>query len=469
MKQSELKALGTRLGDFVRHFAGELGRAERLRWCEQYLSGLLLDGERKSVEPMAARLEGADVQALQQFVSQSPWDHEAVQLSLTRLMLERQRAGRRAPAQNAEANSARGRGVEDGRQEPRHFLHEVDAVAVLCDTTLPKRGRHSVGVHAGRDGGAKSAGRQTVVTWHYLDPRGHFPLACELFLPEVWAGDEARMERAGVPAGRRRFRERWEVALELLGRWGRALEAVNESGMKISVKAVVCDVEYGGSREFRRALDARGYVFVTPVGEGEIYWPAGDSTSARPGEASVWDGPEAAGPLPACEWAAEALRRGGKWQSAKGPLGGRGDSEILAARVRESAGNGRGSDERWLVVERAGGGETRYYLSNASRDEKPSQLMSWARERLRVERGRRQMEEELGLGHFEGRSWRGLHHHLTLCFMAYCFLRLEQYKVKGKRKLYAEAAVRAMQHDEAERRAAALAPPPAETPGGESL
>src|SRR5436305_519873 len=114
MQLAQLKTLEKQLSEFVEQFSDLFGRSERRYWCKQYLTGLLLDGERKSIEPMADRVAGANAQALQQFVNQSPWAHEALQLDLMRLMLRR-RAGRRA-------------------------------VLVLDDTTLPKQGKSSVGV-----------------------------------------------------------------------------------------------------------------------------------------------------------------------------------------------------------------------------------------------------------------------------------------------------------------------------------
>ncbi len=149
MKVADLKAIEKHVGAFVEEFAPELGRAERRYWCKLYLTGLLLDGERKSIEPLARRVPGGDEQALQQCVNQSPWAHEPVQDKLARQLVGR---------------SGKGKGV-----------------LVLDDTTLPKKGKASVGV-ARQYGGAlgKVANCQALVTWHYCGVRAHFPLVGEV-------------------------------------------------------------------------------------------------------------------------------------------------------------------------------------------------------------------------------------------------------------------------------------------------
>ena len=141
MKISQLKSLEKQLSDFVEQFAPVLGRSERRYWCKLYLTGLLLDGERKSIEPMAARVPGGDEQCLQQFVNQSAWHHDTIQRQLLRLLIKR--------------------------------LGQSKCVLALDDTSLPKKGEHSVGVARQYCGAlGKVANCQSIVTWHFTHSKG---------------------------------------------------------------------------------------------------------------------------------------------------------------------------------------------------------------------------------------------------------------------------------------------------------
>jgi SRSO17 transposase len=397
MQLAQFKALEKQLGDFVEQFGELLGRSERRYWCKQYLTGLLLDGERKSVEPLAGRVAGGDTQAMQQFVNQSPWAHEALQLSLARSMLRRR--------------------ITRG------------AVLVLDDTTLPKQGRSSVGVarqYCGAVG--KVANCQAVVTWHYADAQSHFPLLGQLYLPQVWVSDAERMQRAGIPPGCQSFREKWKIALELL----------DELTPEVEPEAVVCDAGYGEIREFLGDLDARGHVFVAQVPEHHSFWPADIAVieeanrMGRPRRFPRVADPRAQ-PLRAKQWREQTEREGRQWQQVKLPLQQPKTVEVVALRVREAVAQAwrRPGAGRWLLIERQSDGTVKYYVSNAGRRASVRRMVRWAHERWKIEQGYQQLKEELGLDHFEGRSWRGLHHHLTLCFMAYCFLQLAR---RGKKK-----------------------------------
>src|SRR3954465_11183905 len=169
-------------------------QAKPARWAGVYLHGLLTDGDRKSVEPLSHRVALPDglaskdpEQALQQFVSQSPWGHEAV--------LRRYRAHLAAT------------------------FASRDAVFVIDDTTFPKQGKHSVGVQRQYCGAlGKKANCQSAVSVHYVSHKGHYPLDMRLYLPESWLGDPKRLDKAGVPEGERRPLTKGEIALELLDR-----------------------------------------------------------------------------------------------------------------------------------------------------------------------------------------------------------------------------------------------------------
>ena len=150
MTAKQIVKVRQQLQDYVGEFGAEFGRSERRYWCGKYLQGLLQEGERKSIETMAVRV-GGDDQALQQFVNQSPWEHEAVLLRLRQLMRSRMSA---------------------------------DSVLVLDDTSLPKQGRHSVGVARQYCGAlGKIANCQSIVIWYWAGPGLHWPLAAQLYLP----------------------------------------------------------------------------------------------------------------------------------------------------------------------------------------------------------------------------------------------------------------------------------------------
>jgi SRSO17 transposase len=215
----------------------ELGRSERRYWCKLYLTGLLLDGERKSIEPMAHRVPGGNKQALQQFVNQSPWAHEPGQDKLS---------------QHLVPGSGTGRGV-----------------LVLDATTLPKKGDASVGVarqYCGAVG--KVTNCQAIVTWHYCGPDLHFPLLGEVYLPQSWTTDPARLERAGIPEDEWAFREKWKLALALLDR-------VNDD---LSYEAIVIDAGYGellgpSSTPLTNANSALSPRFPNPIVFGPLPLP----------------------------------------------------------------------------------------------------------------------------------------------------------------------------------------------------
>ena len=183
-----------RLREYAARFAPDFPQSKPARWAGVYLQGLLLDGERKSIEPLSRRvtlppdLHSTDPeQALQQFVSQSTWNEQKVLTRYRALMAE-------------------------------HFA-SPEGVFVLDDTGLPKRGSHSVGVSHQYCGAlGKRANCQCAVSVHYVSPKGHYPLDMRLYLPESWLGDPKRLDRAGVPEPERRSLMKGQIALELLDR-----------------------------------------------------------------------------------------------------------------------------------------------------------------------------------------------------------------------------------------------------------
>ena len=394
MKLTELRAVEKQLGAFVEEFAPELGRAERRHWGKQYVLGLLLDGERKSIEPMAQRVAGGNEQALQQFVNQSPWAHEPVQTKLYRRLVQRSGSGK--------------------------------GVLVLDDTSLPKKGKHSVGVAPQYCGAlGKVANCQAIVTWHYSGARRHFPLLGELYLPQSWTAAPGKLRQAGVPPTKWQFQEKWKLALELLDHF-RA---------ELPYEAIVTDAGYGEIRPFLHALDQRQQLFVAQIPESHCFWPATvvleerGKLGGRPRRFPMIADPQAQ-PLSAKAWRQQAEAGKLRWQKITLALQRKKMVVVAAVRVRETTTQAwrRPGPERWLLIERHRDGSYKYYLSNAPPHTSVKQMVGWAHHRWQIEQGYQQLKEELGLDHFEGRSWRGLHHHLTLCFLAYGFLQLLRQK-----------------------------------------
>ena len=399
MQWSQFKSLEKQLSDFVEQFAPALGRSERRYWCKLYLTGLLLNGERKSIEPLASRVPGGDEQCLQQVVNQSPWSTEAVQLQLIRLLVKR--------------------------------FGERPGVLALDDTSLPKKGDHSVGVarpYCGAVG--KVANCQAVVTWHFTNSQvEHFPLLGQLYLPESWTSDPERLQRAGVPQDQQAFCKKWRIALDLLDRLPE----------EVAYEAVTMDAGDGKIREFLGELDKRKITFVAQVPESHGFWPADieidkvQKLMGRPRQFETVVAPQAQ-PQSAKQWRLKLEANQSTWKEVKVPLQTKKSVKVLAVRVRETVDQAwrRPGPERWLLIEKRGDGSHCYWVSNATITKTIKQMIRWGHQRWQVEQGYEQMKEELRLDHFEGRSWRGLHHHLTLCFMAYGFLRLEQARKKAK-------------------------------------
>ena len=396
MKLAELQAVEKQLETFVEDFALELGRAERRYWGKQYVVGLLMDGGRKSIEPMAQRVPGGNEQALQQFVNQSPWAHEPVQTKLYRRLVQR---------------SGPGKGV-----------------LVLDDTSLPKKGKHSVGVAPQYCGAlGKVANCQAVVTWHYSGARMHFPLLGELYLPQSWTTAPAKLRQAGVPSTKWQFQEKWKLALELL----------DQLRPELQYEAIVTDAGYGEIRPFLHALDNRRQLFVAQIPESHCFWPAmvaleeQEKPGGRPRRFPMIADPHAQ-PLSAKAWRQQAEADKRRWRKITLSLQRKKTVTVAAVRVRETTTQAwrRPGPERWLLIERHRDGSYKYYLSSAPRQTSVKRMIGWAHHRWKIEQGYQQLKEELGLDHFEGRSWRGLHHHLTLCFLAYGFLQLLRQKKK---------------------------------------
>jgi SRSO17 transposase len=376
-------------------FLAALPRAEQRRWAPLYLRGLLLPGERKSVEPMAARVAPGHVQQLHHFVSASPWPYARLERVLA--------------------------------EQADRLVGGPQAVLVVDDTALVKQGRHSVGVqrqYCGQLG--KKANCQALVSLTLAQGEVPVPVALRLFLPDGWAADPVRRGKAGVPddvSGR----PKWQIALDEIDR-------LREQGVRFG--CVLGDAEYGKVAAFRHALDARGLRWALGLPPTQKVFAA-DVTTAMPALTRAGGRPRkhpvpSAPSRPAAALFADppdATFRSLSWRTGtKGPL----QAAFSAQRVRVADGPlASGAQhlpgaERWLVCEHRLTGERKLHLTNHPADTTLEQLAAAIKARWSCEQAHQQLKEELGLDHFEGRSWIGLHRHALLCQIAFAFLQSQR-------------------------------------------
>jgi SRSO17 transposase len=386
------------LGRWLEPFLARLGRKEQRRWAPFYVKGLILPGERKSVEPMAARVAPGDLQQLHHFVSTSPWAT--------------------APLEDELAKAA------------DRLVGGPEAVLVIDDTALVKQGRHSVGVkrqYCGQLG--KRANCQALVSLTLARAEVPVGVGLRLFLPEDWCADAARRAAAGVPEAVG-YRPKWKIALDEIDR-------VLASGARFG--AVLADAEYGKAAEFRAGLDERRLAYAVGILPTQKLYPA-DVTLSLPEREPTGRPRKHPVPSAASVGAAELVEsrpaafRTVSWRTGtKGPL----QAEFAALRVRVAYGpvaaGGRHlpGEEAWLAGEHRASGERKYYLSNLPAETPLEVLAALIKARWVCEQLHQQLKDELGLDHFEGRSWRGLHHHALLCLLAFAFL--QHLRLGGKK------------------------------------
>jgi SRSO17 transposase len=397
-----------RLRDYARLFVEDFPQAKPARWAGVYLQGLLLDGERKSIEPLSRRVtlpEGLTSkdpeQALQQFVNQSPWDDHQVLCRYRARMAE--------------------------------TFASPEGIFVIDDTSFPKQGRHSVGVQRQYCGAlGKKANCQVASSVHYVSPQGHYPLDLRLYLPDSWLADTQRLDKAGVPEAERRPLTKPQIALELLDR---------VRGEGLPGWAVVTDAGYGASADFRDGVARRGLVYMAGV--------TGDFVAFT--EPPTWIPPNASGrgrPATRHRLAADhrppvalsALAKRVRLRKVTWRAGTKGKLSARFAWLRVWPGHGwqqgacAGAAPVWLLIEEQADGKLKFAFSNLPPGTSCKKAVRLWKSRWPVEQGYQQLKEELGLDHFEGRSWRGFHHHACLTFLAYGFLALERQRAAAGRK-----------------------------------
>jgi SRSO17 transposase len=392
LSAAKLQRVRGRLVEFAEEMFEPMQRKDQRRWGEVYLRGLMLDGKRKSIEPMAARLEDGEEQCLQQFVNQSPWRWEPVRRNLAVRM--------------------------DAEICPDAW--------VIDDTGFPKFGEKSVGVARQYCGALGKIGNcQVGVSISAATPQASCPIDWRLFMPAEW-DEDLRREACRVPE-EVTHEPKWKLALQMI-------DELREWGLEAPV--VLGDAAYGDVTELRAGLAEREISYVLDV-KG--------STSALP-EGAKPERPKGSGrgrppakryrrPFDSLAGLAravgeEACVEVGWREGTRGPL----SSRFLALRVRPANVKLRRADPDgelplcWLLAEWPPGSEepTDFWLSNLPADTPIEELVFLAKLRWRVEQDYRELKDALGLDHFEGRSYPGWNHHVTLVSVAHGFLTSER-------------------------------------------
>lgn len=399
------KGLESRFESYADMMVQTLGHADRGTPARWYLRGLMLPGERKSVEPMAARVHPQDVrsahQSMHHLVADSEWSDTALLAAVAREVVPVLSEAGHAPC-----------------------------FWIIDDTGFRKYGKHSVGVarqYCGQLG--KTDNCRVAVSLSLATAAGSLPLSYRLYLPKEWAEDKGRCKRAGVP-NEISFATKGEIA------WAQ-IEAALAAGVPRG--PVLIDAGYGDEAALRDRLSAHGLIYAVGIRPATAVWwdahrPARAPAKAdrgRPRTRVLRDQThqpigvrELAQALPAASYRTVTWREG-----TNTPL----SSRFARVRVRAAHAD-RAREEEWLLIEWPKGEAepTRYFLSTLPADISFRQLVATVKMRWRIERDYLELKQELGLGHYEGRNWRGFHHHASLCIAAYGFLMLE--RLSGSKK-----------------------------------
>jgi SRSO17 transposase len=364
-------------------FLAAMGRKTRRQWAPLYLRGLLGPGDRKSLQPMAERLGLSGHDQLQHFIASPAWDDAPLWIELAR--------------------------------QADQMLGGPDALLVIDDTALPKQGTHSVGVARQYCGAlGKKASCQSLVSLTLARDEVPLPLGLRLFLPEEWTSDPARCARAGVPETACEARSKGEIALC-------ELDSLRKAGVQFGT--VLADAGYGSSAAFRHALDERGLRWAVGILRTQKVYATDVALVPPPGRARKLvpdqDPRTVEAVLDERPWRRVTWRQGTK---------GRLSARFSALRVRVADGPVFGNnrhlpgEEVWLVGEWRSSSERKYYLSNLPARITRRALVGAIKARWVCEQAHQQLKQELGLDHFEGRSWTGLHRHALMTCLAFAYL-----------------------------------------------
>jgi SRSO17 transposase len=391
-----------RFAAYMNSLAQAAEHADREEPLKAYCKGLLLPGERKSVEPIAARLAPDNVrqmhQSLHHVVADSPWDDELVLSRVRQSVL---------PAMQKNG--------------------EIEAW-IIDDTGFAKKGMHSVGVarqYCGQLG--KQDNCRIAVSLSIATATSSLPIAWRLYLPEIWAKDRQRRKKTGIPSAVS-FETKPQIALK-------QIQKAVEDG--IPAAPVLADAGYGNDSQFRAGITELGLTYMVGVQSSTTVWKPREA----PLEKKPWKGQgrptsllrrdknhqpvsvkQLAVSLPPEAWRKVSWREGSQEKL---------QSRFAAVRVRPAhrdTWKSQPHPEEWLLIEwPLGSAEPiKYWLSTLSENLSLKQIVYRAKHRWIIERDYQELKQELGLGHYEGRGWRGFHHHATLCIAAYGFLVAER-------------------------------------------
>jgi SRSO17 transposase len=389
------EASARRFAAYVEGLASEIGHADRINPLHDYCTGLMLPGERKSVEPMAARTApartAAQHQSLLHFVGVSSWSDDKVLAKVREMVLPvMEKAG------------------------------PIEAW-IVDDTSFAKKGKHSVGVHHQYCGElGKQANCQVTVSLSIANHAASLPVAYRLYLPEAWAKNRPRRKKAGVPK-EIKFMTKSKIALE-------QIRLACEAGVPRGV--ILTDSGYGRDSQLRTELTSLGLSYVAGILPNTLMWRPG-SGPRRKGKPLNNTGRRDEPDLVSAEKVARG-RRKEAWHTIRWREGSAEWLSSRFARARVRVGHNKLIPEQlqseWLLIEWPEGEKkpTKYWLSTLPANTSFRQLVDFAKLRWRVERDYEELKQEVGLGHYEGRGWCGFHHHATLCIAAYGFLIAEQ-------------------------------------------
>jgi len=394
MKTKTLKQVRSRLDKFLDELLGTIGRSERSKWGAVYVEGLLSESERKTVSAICSRTPKGNSQAVHNFLHSSPWEPKSLRATMTKMALA--------------------------------ALKPVE-VSIIDDTGFAKQGKHSVGVARQYSGTlGKVDNCQVAVSLHWASEQASFPMNWELYLPECWTKDPERCRKAGIPEGIT-FRRKWELALAMID-W--ALEN------SLPLGVILADHSYGIVTEFRQGLESRKLTYSVGIDGAMLFWrhpaqrsPVPYKGPGRPPKPryNPQEPPETAEQI-AAALPDEAWQEIVYGQGTKGAL----KAEFAALRVQPAHRYQWNAPEQkmvWLLFQRKPGEKQpcNYFSSNLEESISLSMLVKTTKMRWRIEIDYKMLKGEVGLDRYEGRSWNGWHHHVTLSTMAYLFLLLEQF------------------------------------------